>query len=442
MPLSTCGERVRLATPLSLSWIFPRPSESALLLDLEIGDTYVLGRDERCSTRLCGPDISRRHARLTRDGPHLVLTDLGSRNGTFVNGRPVQSAHIGEHDIIRFGAQIAVLTARPGPTQELGPGLLAGPELRAQLDPLMRVASSDLPVILEGETGTGKEIVARSLHTWSGRAGPFGAVNCAALPESLAEAELFGYRRGAFTGANRDSPGIFRGAEGGTLLLDEVSDLPLSLQPKLLRVLEQREVQPLGETRPIPIDVRIVVATQESLSQAVQQKRFRQDLLARLNGIHVELPPLRRRRSDVIPLLSRALAKFKTGVTPTFNADFVETLCIYDWPFNVRELVLLAKRLSALHDRDTCLRAAHLPADFLDRTAHSEESLKDPPQHADDPATRLVELPSLIAALRASQGNIAQASAMLGISRQRAYRLMQGHAVDLEALRKPTGARQ
>jgi len=434
MPLPTCvGKNGASTGALMLAWIFPRPADPDTPLDLEITGSQLVGRGDECSIKLYGPDISRRHAKIECEGFDIILTDLDSRNGTFVNGQRVQSARIALNDVIRFGAHVALISNHLGQVEELGPGLLAGPLLRAQLEPLIRAASSDLPVILEGETGTGKEVVARSLHLWSGRPGAFSAINCAALPEALAEGELFGYRRGAYTGANRDSLGIFRSAQGGTLLLDEISDLPLSIQSKLLRVLEQREVQPLGETKPVAIDVRIVVATQEPLNLAVQQKRFRQDLLARLNGIHVQLPPLRHRRKDVLPLLSQALIKLNASRTPTFEADFVERICAYDWPFNVREVVLLAKRLSALHDQDGSWRAAQLPAHFLPGKAFTEGSPRAPAQGP-------VELASLIAALRASQGNIAQASATLGISRQRAYRLMQGHAVDLEALRKPTGA--
>jgi transcriptional regulator with PAS, ATPase and Fis domain len=195
---------------------------------------------------------------------------------------------------------------------------------------LQRAATSDLPVILEGETGTGKEVVTRCLHQWSVRSGPLVAVNCAALPEALAEGELFGYRRGAFTGADKPSQGFFRSAEGGTLLLDEVTDLPLPLQAKLLRVLEEHEVQPLGEPRPIPIDVRVVVAGQQSLLEASRQGRFRPDLLARLDGVTVHLPPLRSRREDVPPLFSRFLTELGQGCVPSVEVDFVERLCLHD----------------------------------------------------------------------------------------------------------------
>ena len=436
LPLSTHSSQAASGSErLRLLWLFPRPSDPQVELNLQPDEELVIGRDEDCLVRLSGPDISRRHAKIQREDSGFVVTDLDSRNGTFVNGCRRASFRIGLHDVVRFGSHVALVTDRLGATTEIGPGLLAGPVLHAELEPLMLAAPSDLPVILEGETGTGKEVVARAIHAWSGRKGPFVAVNCAALPETLAEGELFGYRRGAFTGAERASPGFFRSAEGGTLLLDEVSDLPLAIQAKLLRVLEQREVQPLGEAQPVGVDVRIVVATQEPLIQAVQQKKFRQDLLARLDGITVRLPPLRKRLEDVLPLLSRVLAKLSSDRNPAFDADFVERLCLYDWPFNVREIVLLAKRLWVLNGQEVCLRARHLPSRITGRPDQAaEENTKSAaaqPPLQNEP----VEFPALIAALRASHGNVAQAAAMLSISRQRAYRLMQGQAVDLEALR-------
>ena len=262
---------------------------------------------------------------------------------------------------MRVGGWIGVVTTAPATIEEITPGFWGGAALGAALAPLRRAAATDLPIILEGETGTGKEMVAGALHRWSGRGGPLVAVNCAALPEALAEGELFGYRRGAFTGADRANPGFFRSADGGTLLLDEISDLPLALQAKLLRVLEQREVHPLGEARPVPVDVRVVVAGQQSLMESARTGRFRPDLLARLDGLTVKLPPLRARREDVVPLFSRFLETFGRGRAPAFESDLAERLCVHDWPFNVRELVLLTRRLLALHEPDTTLRAHHLP---------------------------------------------------------------------------------
>jgi transcriptional regulator of acetoin/glycerol metabolism len=435
--VSTPGTAPGPSTPgLSLSWLFPRPSEPALPLDLECGGERILGRDESCSVRLPDADVSRRHLRLHREGAEIWLTDLGSRNGTRVNGRATRTTRLALGDLVRLGSSIAWVTDRPGPAIEIAPGLMAGPLLRAELEGVMRAAPSDLPVILEGETGTGKEVVARAIHAWSKRTGPFAAVNCAALSESLAEGELFGYRRGAFTGAERASPGLFRAAHGGTLLLDEVADLSLVIQAKLLRVLEQREVQPLGEAKPVAIDARILVATQEPLHDIVARRQFRPDLLARLDGIRVRLPPLRLRAGDVPALFSRVFTLENAGRAPALDADFVERLCMHDWPFNVREVVLLARRLRVLCADQPSLKGRDLPSDMappVELAAAGETPSSEGVARNDDSSDLL---PALTSALRTSRGNVSQAAALLGISRQRAYRLMQEQAVDLGALRQ------
>jgi len=426
------------APDLALAWVFPRAEEPVRLLDRA---EVVIGRDESADVRLSGDGVSRRHAALRREEPGggPVLVDLGSRNGVYVNGERVTSRALGPGDVVRLGGWVGVMSGNPGPCEEIAPGLFGGPRLRDALVPLRKAASSDLPVVLQGETGTGKEVVARSLHGWSGRSGPLVAVNCASLPESLAEAELFGYRRGAFTGADRASPGFFRSAEGGTLLLDEVSDLPLPVQAKLLRVLEQREVQPLGEARAVPVDVRVIVAGQRSLRDEVREGRFRADLLARLEGVTVVLPPLRERREDVLTLFSHVLRLLAEGRAPAIEADFAERLCQHDWPFNVRELVLLARRLLVLAGETATLRAEHLPELMTGGSVEQRPSAA--PAKGARGTAEPVELPALLSALRASGGNVAQASAMLGITRQRAYRLMEGGAVDLEALREEEGRR-
>jgi transcriptional regulator of acetoin/glycerol metabolism len=429
---------------LALVWLFPRPGTPAVGLAETGREERVIGRDAASAIHLEGNDVSRRHAALRRDAPDAPVTivDLGSRNGVRVGGRPVASAPLGAGDVVRVGGWVGVVTAASGGFREIAAGLWGGGALADALAPLEVAAASDLPIVLEGETGTGKEVVARSVHAWSGRRGPFVAVNCAALPSGLAEGELFGYRRGAFTGADRPSPGFFRSAEGGTLLLDEVSDLPLALQGKLLRVLEQREVQPLGETRPVPIDVRIVVAGQQPLMDVVREGRFRPDLLARLDGLTVRLPPLRKRREDVPPLFSHLLGQLAGGRAPAIESDLVERLCLHDWPFNVRELVLLVRRLVTLHGGEATLGAHHLPERIGAPEPAAAAAIGPggatpaPAPGAPPAAAEPLELPALVVALRASGGNVARASAMLGITRQRAYRLMEGQAVDLEALRK------
>jgi DNA-binding NtrC family response regulator len=420
---------------LCLMWLFPRPWQPAQPLGRDAGE-LLIGRDETCPLRIDDADVSRRHARLHWEGAELVLTDLGSRNGTFRNARRLERAPVRLGDVLRWGGTLALLTDQPGPTSELAPGLIAGPLLRASLSEAERAAPSDLPVILEGETGTGKEVVARTIHGWSRRSGAFLAVNCAALPEALAEGELFGYRKGAFTGADRASPGLFRAASGGTLLLDEVCDLPLPLQAKLLRVLEQREVQPLGETQPVAVDTRIIVAAQEPLRSVVARRQFRADLLARLEGVTVRLPPLRARPGDVPALFARAFAEQSAGQAPALDAELVERLCVYDWPFNVRELVLLAQRLRVLCGDRLSLELKDLPGHLQGQPPPADPRA---PERAAAPgpalASETVELPALLMALRSSGGNVAQAATLLGISRQRAYRLMQGQ-VDLQELRE------
>jgi transcriptional regulator with AAA-type ATPase domain len=431
----------RRGSRLELVWVFPLATAPAVPLIGSEPRVVSIGREEGSDVKLSGDGVSRKHATVrwgVGETPPFI-EDQDSRNGVRVNGALVRSAELAPGDVVRLGGWVGVVTDAPGPFGEVAPGLFGGAALAQAIEPLRRAAPSDLPMVLEGETGTGKEVVARALHSFSGRSGQMLAVNCAALPEGLAEAELFGYRRGAFTGADRASPGFFRGAEGGTLLLDEVSDLPLPIQAKLLRVLEQREVQPLGEVRPVPVDVRLVVAGQQSLAKAVHEGRFRADLLARVEGLTVRLPPLRQRREDVLPLFSRLLSEMGQGRAPAVESDFVERLCAHDWPFNVRELVLLVRRLLVLHAGEASWRAAHLPERMgsvrPEAPAGSQPRAAAAPAPSDPHAAEPIELPALVAALRASGGNVARASALLGITRQRAYRLMEGQ-IDLEALRQ------
>lgn len=419
---------------LKLAWLFPQSDGPELALSQLAGEARI-GRDDDCAVKLAGSDVSRHHALVRVEGPHRVLADLNSRNGTWVNGRRVRSVLLTEGDVVRIGGWVGVVTRDAGPFGALAPGLFGGDALRKALAAAEPAARSDLPIVLEGETGTGKEAVAKAIHTWSGRRGPLVAVNCAALPAALAEGELFGYRRGAFTGAEQASSGYFRAAQHGTLLLDEVCELPLPLQAKLLRVLEEREVQPLGEPRPVKLDVRVLTAAQHSLAAAVTRGEFRADLYARLDGLTVRLPPLRERKAEVPYLFARLLVSASGARPPAVDARVVERLCLYDWPFNVRELALLVKRLLVLHGAEPRLKLLHLPERFQPNSAPipagERQSVPPPAQPESAEAAGGTEepadLPRLIAALRASGGNVARAAQSLGISRQRAYRLMQGH---------------
>lgn len=414
------------ALGLAIRWVFP--SQRGKLTPLDRSGVIV-GRDECADTVLHGSEASRRHATLERSGCDWTLRDLGSTNGSLVDGQRVSEAPIKAGSVVRLGEWVGVVTtvsadAMSKPLfREVAPGMWGGPKLDACLDEAKRVAATDLPVVVQGETGCGKEGVARAIHGWSGRSGKFGAVNCAALPEALAEGELFGFRQGAFTGADRNHTGHFRAAHRGTLLLDEVVDLPPSTQAKLLRVLEQREVQPLGDSSTFAVDVRIVAAAQQPLSDACERRTFRADLYARLDGLTVVLPPLRDRPEDAVPLFRHFVNEAMGGRALTMEPKFAEALTRYDWPFNVRELLLLSQRLTALHGHETQLRYAHLPQ----RMRSALEVPEAPPEVSD--------LERLLAELRTGGGNVAQAARRIGVSRQRAYRLMNEADVDLGAIR-------
>jgi hypothetical protein len=303
---------------MAIRWV--SPSDDGLLTRLEPGTT-TLGRDPRCTAALPSASVSRRHAEIRWEvGGTPLLLDLNSTNGVFVNGQATKNANLGARDVVRLGDWVGIVVAlagngsEPWSFRELTPGYWAGPILQAVLAPAKLVAASDLPMIIEGETGSGKEGVARAIHAWSGRRGAFVALNCAALPEALAEAELFGYRKGAFTGAERASAGYLRAAEGGTLFLDEIAELPLPIQAKLLRAVEQRELCPLGESTPVALDVRLLAATQSPLGLAVAQKRFRGDLLARLSGLTVVIPPLRHRSEEIPALFGKIVVRTPRAV--------------------------------------------------------------------------------------------------------------------------------
>ncbi|MCC7539058.1 MAG: sigma-54-dependent Fis family transcriptional regulator, partial [Deltaproteobacteria bacterium] len=290
--------------------------------------------------------------------------------------------------------------------------------LRRALDVARRVAPSDLPVLIEGESGTGKELVARYLHARGPRAtGPFVAVNCGALPETLLESELFGHVRGAFTGAMRDHPGVFRVASGGTLLLDEVGEMPARMQTRLLRVLQEGEVRPVGGGHPVKVDVRVVAATHRDLEREVEEGRFRRDLFYRLVGIRIVLPPLRDRRDDIPLLARRALERIarEPGMRPVgLSRSAVSALVAHDWPGNVRELEQTLRRAVLVADGDE-LTAADLGLGAAGATRRD--------------ALSKVDKALLEQALRGARGNRTVAARALGISRVTLHRWMKRHGV-------------
>jgi transcriptional regulator with PAS, ATPase and Fis domain len=318
--------------------------------------------------RLADRFMSTRHARLAVQGQSLVLEDLGSKNGTLVNGRRISRQALVDGDLIELGHTVLAyrenLAVKDDAESEPVPGFATfSPEFAERRDKLRALAPSPVSVLVRGETGTGKELMARGVHQLSGARGAFVAVNCGALPAGLLESELFGYRKGSFSGAMKDHVGLVRAAEGGTLFLDEIGDLPLGAQASLLRVLQEREVLPIGEVRPVKVDFRLVSATHRDLDALVAAGDFRQDLYARISGFVLDLPPLRRRRED-LGLLLRAMLRRLGDVAKgaRFGTDALLALYRYDWPLNMRELEkYLEAALVLAGAGGSAVRVSHLP---------------------------------------------------------------------------------
>jgi len=304
-----------------------------------------------------------------------------------------------------------------------------GGESRAMLkvyDLIRRVASTDTTVLLSGESGTGKELVARALHTESTRAAqPFVAINCAAVPASLLESELFGHVKGAFTDAKATRKGMFEQATGGTLLLDEIGEMPLDMQPKLLRVLQERQVRPVGGNVVVPVDARIIAATNRDLESEVEEQRFREDLYYRLNVVQIHVPPLRARGNDVLLLAQHFVRKFAErmgkGVTG-ISSEAAKKLVEYDWPGNVRQLENSMERAVTL-TRFEQLTVEDLP-ERISRYESSRMTIADvDSEHMltlDQLEKRYIER-----VLKAAQGNKTQAARLLGVDRRTLYRKLE-----------------
>jgi DNA-binding NtrC family response regulator len=293
------------------------------------------------------------------------------------------------------------------------------------------VSQNKSTVLVSGESGTGKELVARTIHERSAlRDGPFVAVNCAGLAETLLDSQLFGHRRGAFTGAVADHDGVFRAASGGTLFLDEVAEIPIGLQAKFLRAIQEREVVPIGSTRAIAVDVRLIAATNRDIEVEVDAGRFRRDLFYRLNVVRIELPPLRARPEDVPALVTHFVDRYSTqyGVAPkAVTPEALASLQAYDWPGNVRELQNVVERAFALSDADT-LTLSDLPATVRGRAdgrGAPAAPAEAPSRHTLDENERVL----IAETLAASGGNKNEAARRLGIDRQRLYRKLRKYGL-------------
>jgi two-component system, NtrC family, response regulator AtoC len=300
----------------------------------------------------------------------------------------------------------------------------SGPAMRELLALIAQVAASEATVLISGESGTGKELVASAIHHGSARAnGPYVRLNCAAIPEGLMESELFGHEKGAFTGAEARRAGRFELADGGTILLDEIGEMPLRLQAKLLRVLQEREVERVGGSRPIKVDVRILCATARNLAEEVKEGNFREDLYYRLRVIPIVVPALRRRREDIPELCAHFLAELGKGRKPALriSAEAMAVLAAYDYPGNVRELRNIIERLLVLCPAEE-VQPWHLPADLL---GSGEAAGEEPLRLAE--AVARAEKACLLRALRQAGGRKSEAAGLLGISRKNLWEKMKLH---------------
>jgi transcriptional regulator of acetoin/glycerol metabolism len=429
-----------------------RPTSGGLRCSLQDLEKVTVGRGEsrravpRAQSRelsliLPDPKVSTCHTRFVRRGGDWRLEDAGSTNGTYLNGRRVSEQLLSDGDIVEVGQTIlrlrlALPTPEGTPEVSAEGEALGGtlglptlvPALAGDLASLACVAQTRVPLLLLGDTGTGKELAARAVHAASKRTGDLVAVNCAALPDNLVEALFFGHRKGAFSGAVREELGFARAANGGTLFLDEIADLPGAAQGALLRVLQDGEVLPVGSTRPMAVDVRIIAATHQPIKAMVERGTFRRDLFARLQGFAYYLWPLADRREDIGLLVADHLVRLAPSQAGDLRiaAAAARALVAYSWPYNVRELVqVLARALPFA--RDGIVEAAHLPQP-LANLAESPPKLVDAPIDLSplDAALRI----ELVERLERCKGNVAAVAREMRKGTMQVYRWMQRLGID------------
>ncbi|MBX7101191.1 MAG: sigma 54-interacting transcriptional regulator [Myxococcaceae bacterium] len=422
----------------------PPPTETKLVVvagndfgkefRLEAG-TYRLGKDPSVEFVLSDSSVSRIHLliEVRRDG--VVLTDNESTNGSFCNGTrfsrisPAVGAvvRVGKSSLRLLPANVRAQALAPADATAFGPLLGRSLPMRELFTTLERAAKSEASIFIGGETGTGKEVCARAIHLGSPRTqGPFVVADLGAAPRELIESELFGHKKGSFTGATADRVGVIERANGGTLFLDEVAELPVDLQSRLLRALEQREVKPLGANAYVPVDLRVISATHKNLQAEMAAGRFRADLFHRLCAVEVQLPPLRSRPDDIW-LLTDAFLEQLGQPASAISAATRQLFAAYDWPGNARELRNLVERVVSLGD------AATLP-DLVPRTAPdapgSAGVSRTPYHQAKDTLLNAFEKDYLVDLLHRCQGNVSEASREAGVDRAHLHRLMKKHDLD------------
>ncbi len=385
----------------------------------------TIGRDASADLSVQDSSVSRVHALIEPTDGGVLVTDQGSHNGSFINGVKVTAPRTpaAYGSVVRLAKTLLYVTddvvgfeSQP-PFEH--PSLAGGPSLDEARLGIATVGPSNDPVLLEAETGTGKEVVAQVIHEASGRPGPFVAVNCAALAPEIVESELFGHAKGAFSGSSGARTGLFRSAEGGTLLLDEVGELTPAVQAKLLRVIETCEVRAVGEDRPVQVDVRIIGATNRGLDEMVSTGAFRGDLFHRIAAVRIRLPVLDARREDLPVLAAHFLAESGVGITATA----LEVLFARQWPGNVRELRNVVRAAANVARRDNRDRVQ-----AGDIASYEETS----PDDGTDGSLRA----RVVAALAACDGNVTRAARELGMARSGMYETLKRLKLNPTSFRK------
>jgi transcriptional regulator with GAF, ATPase, and Fis domain len=397
-----------------------------------------IGKAQANDVRLADPSASRFHCVIEWTPRGLLLRDLGSTNGTQVGGCFVQSAYLAPMVPIQIGASTLRLSALARPLDSAGAkpteydrGILGSSgAIQKVMSLLPRIARAGFIVLLEGETGTGKTLLAEMIHQAGPKAtAPFVSVDCGSIPPNLIESELFGHERGAFTGAAERRVGAFEAANGGTVFLDEIGELPLALQPKLLRVLEERIIKRVGGQRPISVDMKIIAATNRDLQKEVASGQFRADLYYRLDSLRIRLPPLRERREDIPGLVEKFARRVQSDVNPNFVQKLILTLARRpDWPGNVRELRNAVEKAILLGDVTPGLvieeteRVRRLPVDDGERFQPGMSF-----HNAKERAVAAWEREFLQSLLSHSAGNLSHAARVAQMDRTHLRELLRRH---------------
>jgi transcriptional regulator with GAF, ATPase, and Fis domain len=416
-------------------------------IPLDPKQTITLGADSSCNLVLTDRAVSRKHLSLTFDGLEVTVRDLGSRNGTSLAGAKIKEAILPIGAVLTVGQSAITVQPRwhvrevpPSSAKAFGEVLGESLAMREIFAILERVAPTDVTVLIEGESGTGKELIARSIHHASGRKDkPYVVFDCGAVPGELAESELFGHKRGAFSGAVADRAGAFAQADGGTICLDELGELPQELQPKLLRVLETGEVKPVGADKPRKVDVRVLAATNRDLYAEARRGSFRSDLLYRLEVVKIRVPPLRQRPDDIPLLVARLLdgkilGEGGVGGVGGVGGENLRKLVGYGWPGNVRELRNMLTRAVALATAPAkpAPRFADLvfnlgPVSSVPSTIGMEyPGVSSPVEYKEAKEQVLLSFHRayVTALLDRHKGNIQRAASAAGLSRKHLYELV------------------